>query len=275
MCGIVGILGREPVAAPAGRCAQAPRISRLRFSRRRDAGGRRARRAGAPKASCAISKTRLESEPLGGTIGIGHTRWATHGRPTEEQRSSARHRSGGRRAQRHHREFPRAARRADQRAAANSPPKPIPRSVAHLVTQEMKSGQSPADAVAAALQQLRGAFALAFLFDGRGGSSDRRTKGLAARGRLRQRRDVSRLGRDRAGAVHGHDQLSRGWRLGRAHAQGRAGSRRAGPQSRAPGSQIHGIGASWSTRAITATSWRRRSTSSRKWSVTRSRITST
>jgi glucosamine--fructose-6-phosphate aminotransferase (isomerizing) len=38
--------------------------------------------------------------------------------------------------------------------------------VAHLVAAEMKNGRSPADAVAAALPRLRGAFALAFLFDG-------------------------------------------------------------------------------------------------------------
>src|SRR5262249_447888 len=38
--------------------------------------------------------------------------------------------------------------------------------VAHLVTQEMKNGRSPAEAVAAALPRLRGAFALAFLFAG-------------------------------------------------------------------------------------------------------------
>ena len=40
-------------------------------------------RAAAPRASCAISKQRLMREPLAGTIGIGHTRWATHGRPNE------------------------------------------------------------------------------------------------------------------------------------------------------------------------------------------------
>jgi glutamine---fructose-6-phosphate transaminase (isomerizing) len=38
--------------------------------------------------------------------------------------------------------------------------------VAHLVTREMKNGRSPAEAVAAALPRLRGAFALAFLFAG-------------------------------------------------------------------------------------------------------------
>src|SRR6185295_3648107 len=38
--------------------------------------------------------------------------------------------------------------------------------VAHLVTQEMKNGRSPVEAVKAALPRLRGAFALAFLFAG-------------------------------------------------------------------------------------------------------------
>ena len=38
--------------------------------------------------------------------------------------------------------------------------------IAHLVTEEMKAGRSPSEAVAAALPRLRGAFALAFLFEG-------------------------------------------------------------------------------------------------------------
>jgi glucosamine--fructose-6-phosphate aminotransferase (isomerizing) len=38
--------------------------------------------------------------------------------------------------------------------------------VAHLVSDEMNGGKSPVDAVAATLPQLRGAFALAFLFAG-------------------------------------------------------------------------------------------------------------
>jgi glutamine---fructose-6-phosphate transaminase (isomerizing) len=37
--------------------------------------------------------------------------------------------------------------------------------IAHLVTEEMKRGKSPVEAVKTALPRLRGAFALAFLFD--------------------------------------------------------------------------------------------------------------
>ena len=93
--------------------------------------------------------------------------------------------------------------------------------VAHLVTDEMQQrplarggGRGRA---AAPARRVRARVPVR----GRGGSADRRAQGLAARGRLRQGRDVSRLRRDRARAVHRHDQLSGRRRLGGAQPQGR------------------------------------------------------
>src|SRR5436305_13671300 len=82
MCGIIGIIGREP-AAPQLIDA----LKRLEYRGYDSAGvatlesGRLARRRAEGKLH--NLETRLEREPLAGTIGIGHTRWATHGRPTE------------------------------------------------------------------------------------------------------------------------------------------------------------------------------------------------
>src|SRR6516225_6654069 len=82
MCGIVGILGREPVAEHL-----VDTLKRLEYRGYDSAGvatlegGHLARRRAEGKLRNLEAK--LRGEPLKGTIGIGHTRWATHGKPNE------------------------------------------------------------------------------------------------------------------------------------------------------------------------------------------------
>src|SRR6187431_3797844 len=82
MCGIVGILGRAPVAE-----LLVDSLKRLEYRGYDSAGvatlegDHLARRRAEGKLK--NLEKRLDAEPLQGHIGIGHTRWATHGRPTE------------------------------------------------------------------------------------------------------------------------------------------------------------------------------------------------
>ena len=165
MCGIVGILGAKPVA---GQLIDA--LKRLEYRGYNSAGvatlehgvlGRR-RAEGKLRAL----ETRLEREPLGGNVGIGHTRWATHGRPTVD---NAHPHATDLVAVVHNGiiENFRELREQLTKRGCKFVSETDTEAVAHLVTQEMKSGKSPADAVAATLKQLRGAFALAFIFTGK------------------------------------------------------------------------------------------------------------
>ena len=164
MCGIVGILGLTPVA---GHLVDA--LKRLEYRGYDSAGiatldhGVLAHRRAEGKLRAL--ETRLEKEPLGGNIGIGHTRWATHGRPTE---NNAHPHATAQVAVVHNGiiENFRELRENLIKGGAKFGSETDTEVVAHLVTDEMKKGKSPADAVAAALKQLRGAFALAFLFAG-------------------------------------------------------------------------------------------------------------
>src|SRR5476651_133 len=164
MCGIVGILGLAPVA---GHLVDA--LKRLEYRGYDSAGiatldhGVLARRRAEGKLRAL--EMRLEKEPLGGNIGIGHTRWATHGRPTEDNA----HPHATSRVAVVHNGIIENFRELRERLIAGGAKfrsDTDTEVVAHLVTDEMQKGKSPVDAVAATLKQLRGAFALAFLFAG-------------------------------------------------------------------------------------------------------------
>ena len=164
MCGIVGIVGRQPVA---GHLVEA--LKRLEYRgydsagvATVDRGVLRRRRA---EGKLAALEKRLEQEPLAGNIGIGHTRWATHGKPSE---SNAHPHATASVAVAHNGiiENFRELREKLVNDGAKFTSETDTEVVAHLVTAELKKGKPPIEAVRATLKQLRGAFALAFLFAG-------------------------------------------------------------------------------------------------------------
>src|SRR5579859_2764096 len=167
MCGIIGIIGGEP-AAP--QLIEA--LKRLEYRGYDSAGVATLEKNGALTRRRAEGKlknleSRLQREPLDGTIGIGHTRWATHGRPTE---NNAHPHATEKLAVVHNGIIENFAelRRELEAGGAKFLTDTDTEVVAHLVTEEMKRGAGPVEAVAKALPRLRGAFALAFLFAGEG-----------------------------------------------------------------------------------------------------------
>jgi len=164
MCGIVGILGRGPVAEQL-----VDSLKRLEY-RGYDSAGvatlegaelARRRAEGKLKNLEAV----LKRQPLQGRIGIGHTRWATHGKPNE---ANAHPHAADGVAVVHNGiiENFRELRDELERNGATFSSETDTEVVAHLVNAYLKTGASPAEAVKAALPRLRGAFALAFLFKG-------------------------------------------------------------------------------------------------------------
>ena len=164
MCGIVGIVGTGPVAA-----GLVDALKRLEYRGYDSAGlatledGVLTRRRAEGKLGGLEAK--LDEAPLHGLIGIGHTRWATHGKPTEQ---NAHPHATARVAVVHNGiiENFRALRdelEADGAVFSSDTDTEV---VAHLVERGLGRGLRPEDAVHQALTRLEGAFSLAFLFEG-------------------------------------------------------------------------------------------------------------
>jgi len=164
MCGIVGILGRGPVAEQL-----VDSLKRLEYRGYDSAGVAtlegdhldRRRAEGKLK----NLEARLKAAPLTGHTGIGHTRWATHGKPTE---GNAHPHATDNVAVVHNGiiENFRELRQALEKQGAKFTSETDTEVVAHLVNSHLLKGASPEEAVRATLPQLRGAFALAFVFRG-------------------------------------------------------------------------------------------------------------
>lgn len=167
MCGIIGIIGKAD-AAPL----LLDGLKRLEY-RGYDSAGiatlvdgviDRRRAEGKIKNLNAL----IDTQPLPGTIGIGHTRWATHGLPTEtnahphaDERVVLVHNGIIENFQELRQELSEAGRVFHSETDTEA--------VVHLISSYLEDGKTPAEAVAAALKRLEGAFALAILFAGHDG----------------------------------------------------------------------------------------------------------
>ena len=139
MCGIVGYVGEQQSAS-----ILVSGLKKLEY-RGYDSAGLAVVNGGKLTVVRATGKlknleARIGAEPPSGTLGIGHTRWATHGRPTDENAHPAHLRGRGGGAQRHHREPPRAEERCSGRGATSSPRETDTEVFAHLIAAELRNG---------------------------------------------------------------------------------------------------------------------------------------
>ena len=164
MCGIVGVLGKGPVAEKL-----VDALKRLEYRGYDSAGvatlenGRLERRRAQGK--LVNLEQLLKVQPLQGDTGIGHTRWATHGKPSEAN------------AHPHMTDDVSVVHNGIivnfRELKAELMAEGVPFSsdtdtevIAHLITRELRAGKDPIAAVYHTLSQLQGAFALAMIFRG-------------------------------------------------------------------------------------------------------------
>jgi glucosamine--fructose-6-phosphate aminotransferase (isomerizing) len=164
MCGIIGIIAKKSAAPEL-----IEGLRRLEYRGYDSAGiatlinGRIERRRAEGKLSNLVA--RLEREPVRGTIGIGHTRWATHGKPNEKNAHPI---ATDRVAVVHNGiiENFQALKKELTGLGHSFQTETDTEAVANLVTYHLAQGLDPTQAVARTLERLEGAFALVFLFAG-------------------------------------------------------------------------------------------------------------
>ncbi|MGC6329495.1 glutamine--fructose-6-phosphate transaminase (isomerizing) [Rhizorhabdus sp. FW153] len=162
MCGIIGIVGKEDVSERlvAG-------LRRLEYRGYDSAGictihdGQLERRRAEGKLDNLARK--LDAEPLPGLIGIAHTRWATHGAPTQD---NAHPHATGEVALVHNGIIENFKPLRDELIAKGRTfeSQTDTEVVAHLISADVEAGMDPVEAVRTNLKRLHGAFALAILF---------------------------------------------------------------------------------------------------------------
>ena len=164
MCGIVGIVGTRPVAPLI-----VDALKRLEY-RGYDSAGVATLENGSLDRRRAEGKlvnlaARLDEAPLSGNIGIGHTRWATHGAPIE---INAHPHFSSNVAVVHNGiiENFKELREELEKDGFSFSSQTDTEVVAHLVAKGLKEGLAPVDAAHAAIKRLHGAFALAVMFGG-------------------------------------------------------------------------------------------------------------
>jgi glucosamine--fructose-6-phosphate aminotransferase (isomerizing) len=164
MCGIVGIIGKQPVAP-----LLLEALKRLEY-RGYDSAGIATLEEGVLERRRAEGKLvnlekLLGENPLSGHIGIGHTRWATHGVPNE---TNAHPHRTDRLAIVHNGIIENFRELREELIAQGYDFKTQTdtEAVAHLITRAIEQGLDPRQAVNQSLQKLEGAFAIGILFNG-------------------------------------------------------------------------------------------------------------
>lgn len=164
MCGIVGILGKENVAQNL-----VDGLRRLEYRGYDSAGiatlvdGKIERRRAEGKLNNLEEK--IKREPLPGTVGIGHTRWATHGGPSEK---NAHPHATDRVAVVHNGIVENYAALKEEllQTQVRFETDTDTEVIAHLVTHYLKQGQTPQEAALSTFERLEGAYAVVLLFSG-------------------------------------------------------------------------------------------------------------